>query len=315
LSEETEQKETKGLKKYERMLKNKKKEVRIAAIKEIKELGINERKTIRLLESVLEQTVDPDEWTVKNEAIITLGIFASKHSIHHLAAHLNDPNSIVREAAAYALGQIKDKKSVMDLIGGLEDDSFSVREKSANALAKLGDIRAIDALLKKARSPDVQIRLSTIPSLYSFENDQRVINVLIETLHDKETRVRFPAIIAFNKIKSARAIDPLIENLQSDDPLLQKVSADALVFNLGWGSVADGVLTKFGERRRQVLLASEGLQTSDGSGTGGASGGKEKTFVMIAEELANFLNLDPQRQEKLKTYLADLDNFFKIAKK
>ncbi len=311
MAEEEARDDSKGMKKYERLLRHKKKEVRLAAIKEIRDLNLNERKAIRLLESVLEQTVDPDEWDVKNEAIITLGAFGSRHSIHHLAAHLNDDNPMVRESAAYALGQIKDKKVLVELITALEDDSFSVREKVANALAKLGDARAVDALVKKARSPDVKMRLSVLPSLQAFESDPRAIDTLVETLKDKETQARFPAIIAFNKIKSAKAIDPLIENLKADDPILQKVAADALVFNLGWGSIENNALTKFGERRRQLLLAS----MVPGGVLGDLASSPAKRFRDLADEISFVMGLDQDDKDKLRNYLQDLDNYFKIVKK
>lgn len=299
------------MKKYEKLLQHKKKDVKIAAIKEIRDLNLNERKAIRLLEAVLEQTVDPDEWDVKNEAIITLGVFGSRHSIHHIAAHLNDDNPMVRESAAYALGQIKDKKTLVELITALDDDSFSVREKAANALAKLGDARAIDALLKKARFPDVKMRLSVLPSLQAFEADPRVIDVLVDTLKDKETQARFPAIIAFNKIKSAKAIDPLIENLKAEDPILQKVAADALVFNLGWGSIENNTLTKFGERRRQLLLAS----TVPGGVLGDLASAPVKRFRDLADDISLVMGLDDRDKDKLRNYLQDLDNYYKIVKK
>ncbi|MBN2153336.1 MAG: HEAT repeat domain-containing protein [Candidatus Lokiarchaeota archaeon] len=303
--------DSKGIKRYERLLQHKKKEVRIAAIKEIRDRELNERKAIRLLEAVLEQTVDPDEWDVKNEAIITLGVFGSKHSIHHLAAHLNDDNPMVRESAAYALGQIKDKKAFVELVAALDDESFSVREKAANALAKLGDARAVDSLIKKARSPDVKVRLSVLPSLQAFEADARAIDVLVEALKDKETQARFPAIIAFNKIKNAKAIDPLIENLAAEDPILQKVAADALVFNLGWGSIENNQLTKFGERRRQLLLASG----TPGGILGDLASTPTKRFRDLAEEISFVMGLDQADKDKLVNYLQDLDNFFKIVKK
>jgi HEAT repeat protein len=303
--------DSKGMKRYERLLRHKKKDIKLAAIKEIRDLNLNERKSIRLLEALLEQTVDPDEWDVKNEAIITLGAFGSKHSIHHLAAHLNDDNSMVRESAAYALGQIKDKKVLVELVAALEDDSFSVREKAANALAKLGDARAVDALVKKARSADVKVRLSVLPSLQAFDSDMRVIDTLVEALKDKETQVRFPAIIAFNKIKSAKAIAPLIENLKAEDPILQKVAADALVFNLGWGSIENNELTKFGERRRQLLLAS----MVPGGVLGSLASAPAKHFRDLTDEIGVVLGLDQQDRDKLRNYLQDLDNYYKIAKK
>ncbi|HME53928.1 MAG TPA: HEAT repeat domain-containing protein [Candidatus Lokiarchaeia archaeon] len=315
MSEDDDQGDFKGLKKYEKMLKNKKKAVKLAAIKEIRELDLNGRRTVRLLEAVLEQTVNPDEWDVKNEAITTIGLFGSKHSIHHLAAHLNDPNPIVRESAAYALGQIKDKKSLIDLFPALDDEAFSVREKAANALAKIGDPRAIDMLAKKTRSKDPQVRLSILPALAVFENESKAIDALVDALHDEEMLVRFPAIIAFNRIKYAKAIDPLIENLNVDDPLLQKVAADALVFNLGWGSIENNQLTKFGERRRQLLL-SEGQVLSRGiAARESSSETEEKRFSTILDELCGALNLDEEQKGILKEFLDDLDNYYKIVKK
>jgi HEAT repeat protein len=301
-------KEAKGIKKYERLLRSKKKEAKLSAINEIREQGFHDRKTIRLLEGVLEQTYKPDEWNLKNEVIILLGNLASKHSVHHLVAHLHDENPVVRESSAYALGQIGDKRATPDLTTALDDIAFSVREKAANALSKLGDPRAVDALARMASSADMEVRLSILPALAGFENNPKIIDVLVATLKDKETSVRFPAIIAFNKIKCARAIEPLIENLESEDPLLQKVASDALTFNLGWGSVEEGKLTKFGESRRKILLASI-------SGDVNVDSGEIISLDSVADEVANLLSLDAQAEENLREYFKKLGEKHNLIKK
>ena len=307
-----------NVKKYERIFENKKKNVKIAAIEEMREKCVDNRKAIRILEDLIDNIYNPDDWDLKNEAIITLGQFGNKHCVPHLIPNLADKNPVIRESCAYSLGQIGDKRSVMNLIALLDDEIYSVRENAASALAKLKDPRAIGPLIEKASSENVEVRLSVIPALSAFESDNKVIDILIERLHDESAQVRFPAIIAFNKIKEPRAIDGLVENLESEDPLLQKVAADALVFNLGWGSVEEGKLTRFGKKRKQQLcnamkLAGSSIDEDDLEDDRIIP--QIKNFDNVAENIIDLLSLGVKEGGMVKRYLAELDEYYKVVRK
>ncbi len=298
-------------KKLEKDLQNKHKEVQLSAIHEIKEHGISSKVIIKILEDLVrdpDHKIDPD---LKGEAIQALVSIKSASSASLIIPCLLDQSSLVREISAHALGKFEDKLAVQNLINALDDDSFSVRENAALSLARILDPRAIDALVKKARSSDPEVRLSVMTALGAFENDT-AISTLVGALADHVPLVRFPAIIAFNKIKSPKAIDALIENLSSEDPLLQKVAADALVFNLGWGSVQDGAITKFGERRRLILTgkspeAAKVQEEDIASST--------KTISSIVTEICEMLELDEPRKQKLRNYLEELDSYYTLNKK
>ena len=57
--------------------------------------------------------------------------------------------------------------------------------------------------------------------------------LLIEALSDPVTRVRIAAAGGLSFVKTADSIGPLIETLQSDDPLLRRVTGEALGFQTG----------------------------------------------------------------------------------
>nr|MDO8118955.1 HEAT repeat domain-containing protein [Candidatus Sigynarchaeota archaeon] len=299
-------------KKLEKDLQNRHKDVQLAAMHEIKEHGVSSNGIIKLLEVFVR---DPDhkiDADLKGEAIQALVSIKSISSTSLIIPCLLDQSPLVREIAAHALGKLEEKHAVQNLINALGDDSFSVRENSAFSLARIHDPRAVDALVQGTRSEDPEVRLSVMTALGAFETDP-AIDALVAALSDPVPLVRFPAIIAFNKIKSPKAIDPLIENLSSEDPLLQKVASDALVFNLGWGSVRDGVLTSFGERRR-LILTGKSPDASKAQDKGDVASSK-KTMSSIVSEICELLDLDESRKQKLRNYLDELDAYYTLNKK
>ncbi|MHA1792021.1 MAG: HEAT repeat domain-containing protein [Promethearchaeota archaeon] len=319
MSEEKESKLSKrDLQKYEKKLRSKKREHVLSALNELQE--IQDKKTAKILEPFLEEIRESSDWEIKNKAIVILGTLGSKHSVNVLSQYLQDDNVMVRESAAYALGQIGDKRSVPGLISALSDSEYTVRENAANALSRIGDPRAIDSLIECSNSEVMEERLSVIPALSAFANkDERVLDSLIKALSDEVSQVRFPAIIAFNKIKSPKAIEPLIDNLESDDPLLQKVASDALVYNLGWGSVKEGKLTKFGEKRRELLKAQlEGAHGEKGKSMKESfqdSNDVITGFDDLSSLIADVLDLSAKKVNKINDLFSKLEKKYKIVEK
>ncbi|MBD3188250.1 hypothetical protein GF325_15550 [Candidatus Bathyarchaeota archaeon] len=311
----------KDLKRLEKRLTSNKKKTIMETLDEIHELM--DKKTVKILTSLLEELPNPDDWDIRQKIISILGDLGSKNAVPHILPFLLDGNPLVREGTAYALGQIGDKRAVMNLVVLLQDKEFTVRENAANALSRIGDARAVDALVGTATSDDPEYRLSVIPALTAFGDFDSVIDALVEGMKDDVTQVRFPAIIAFNKIKSPKAVEPLIDNLESDDPLLQKVSADALVYNLGWGSIKDGKLTKFGQKRREYLnnqLAKRQIQ-GEAKGTRNearaidALEDEHVTFTDITRGICELLDLSKEQENTLREYLGTLDQDHEIVKK
>ncbi|MFX0099350.1 MAG: HEAT repeat domain-containing protein [Candidatus Hodarchaeota archaeon] len=299
------------LKKIEKKLRAKKLDARIEALKEVQNAKAKSAST--MLTEVLEETLDPGEWEFKEELLTTLGVLEVKETVPFIIPYLQDKNGMVRESAAYALGMIGDKSAVSNLIATLDDKEYNVREMAANSLAKIGDPRCIDPLLKKAKSSVMEDRLSVIPVLVEFGDNEKTIQALVDALEDEETQVRFPAIIAFNKIKNPLSVEGLIKNLESEDPLLQKVAADALVFNLGWGSIKEGKLTRFGKRRRKILA--EELEAQGRQGEFREPELLIDNFDHLENRLISILSLTPKQSFRLELYIGELAKRYDIVKK
>lgn len=294
----------KTYKRLVRKLKRKKTPVLVEAIKEIR--AHESKSFVRPLMKLLDEDAQGIEDEARVEAIVALGFIGANTPVPEIIKLLNDDNPAIREAAAFALGKMGDNRAVSPLINTLTDKDFNVRENAANALAMLKDPRAIDVLVAMARSEDLEVKLSVIPALSAFSYDEKAVSALIRALEDEDTQVRFPAIISFNKIKNKRAVEPLIKNLENEDPLIQKVASDALVYNLGWGSIKDGQLTKFGEKRRAILAGKEE---------------KVKTPTTdidpkeIVNEIIDLLGLDDIQGDKLGYYFDNFAKDYEIRKK
>jgi len=105
-----------------------------------------------------------------------------------------EKDASIRQAAAQALGEIDDAQSVEPLISTLKDSDIKVRQFAASALGQIGDPRAVEPL--------------------------------ITVLEDKD--VRKSAAGALVDI-GVPAVEPLIANLQHEDPHVCKVVAEILV--------------------------------------------------------------------------------------
>jgi len=133
---------------------------------------------------------------------------------------LKDPDWAVRREAAITLGEMGDERCVEPLVRALQDGDWQVREVAIEALGMVGS-PAVDPLIKLCRSWD----------------------------HRKA------AIRALGKIKDERVLDPLINQLRSDE--FGEDATDALV-DLGSPAV-DKLVAALSDRdentRKQAVIA------------------------------------------------------------
>ncbi len=95
---------------------------------------------------------------------------------------LKDPDWVVRREAVITLGEMGDERCVEPLAGALRDGDWQVREAAVDALSQVGS-PAVDVLLKLLRDWDV----------------------------------RKSAILALGKIRDERVLEPLVQQLRSDE--------------------------------------------------------------------------------------------------
>lgn len=186
----------------------------------------------------------------------------STKAIDPLIEALKDDCEWVRQSAAVALGQIGDARGMDPLITALKDESSYVRQAAAYALGSINDPRAVDALIEALKDEDEDVRSAAAMALGWFEDDERVADPLVEALQDEKSCVRVnvayalvelgkneyfdllivalknedvkgrsEAAMALGNIRDPRAVDSLIEALETDPDYYVKCEA---AWALGW---------------------------------------------------------------------------------
>ena len=184
------------------------------------EVGLEEEKVKDEIDIQIDLLKDPD-WVVRREAAITLGEMGDERCVEPLAAALRDGDWQVREVAIEGIGQIG--SPAVDVLLKLLRD-WDVRKSAIMALGKIRDERVLDPLMQQLRNDEfMEDATDALVNL-----GEPALPGLIKALKDKEELVRKQAVIALGRIKSAEAIDPLIEMLQNKDWFTRLTAAAAL---------------------------------------------------------------------------------------
>jgi len=134
---------------------------------------------------------------------------------------LGDSEANVRLAAIRALRLIGDSRVVNPLVGLLDDTALEVRLAAIQALGLLGYPQAAKALLEQLG--DTGIRWAILFALGRI-GAMQVVDPVIEALHDENPLVRMMAARSLGYLKEERGIAPLTDCL-SDDRTIVRMSA------------------------------------------------------------------------------------------
>ena len=162
-----------------------------------------------------------DDWTVRREAVITLGEMADERCVEPVIRALRDGDWQVREAAIEACGMIG-SPCVETLVKLLRD--WDLRRTVIAALGKIKDERVLDPLIHQLRSDE----FNEIATEALAELGSPAVPKLIEALKDRDENIRKQAVIALGRIKDAEAVDALIEMLKDKDWFIRLTAAAAL---------------------------------------------------------------------------------------
>jgi HEAT repeat protein len=204
------------------------------------------------IETLIEQ-LHGEDWMARCDAARLLGQSRDPRAVDALLRDLNDSDWRVRRNAAQALGALRDKRAVEPLIQALKDRTMTVRQRAIVALGRIKDLQALPALLdillekrhesydaakairkfgKKAlpemakafeRTRDSQLMLLLIELKYDGSLD-----LLLKLLESQEPSERLTAIQELGKLGNKKAVPPLIDQLQNDNPMLQSETVRAL---------------------------------------------------------------------------------------
>ncbi|MDE3242205.1 MAG: HEAT repeat domain-containing protein [Nitrospirota bacterium] len=134
---------------------------------------------------------------------------------------LNDPDLVVRREAVITLGEMGDERCVAPLVRALRDGDWQVREAAIDALGQVGS-PAVEPLLKQLR--DWDIRKSVIRAL-GLIKDERVLEPLVNQLRSDEFGLdATDALVSLGE----PAIERLVAALKDKDESIRKQAVIAL---------------------------------------------------------------------------------------
>jgi len=131
-----------------------------------------------------------------------------------LAELLEDPQPLIREAAADALAAIGDEAAARAAIKVLSSDRAAARNAAVRVLVRLGH-KAIGSLLAAARSDDKDLRKFAVDCLSQIGGDEAV-ETLTRMLRDPCVNVAAAAAEGLGILGDERAVDALVASLNGD---------------------------------------------------------------------------------------------------
>jgi HEAT repeat protein len=134
---------------------------------------------------------------------------------------LKDPDWSVRREAVVTLGEMGDERCVKPLVGALRDGDWQVREAAVEALGQVGS-PAVEHLVKVLR--DWDIRKYAIRCLGKIK-DERVLDPLMQQLHSDE--FKDDATEALVEL-GPPAVGRLVAALKDKDEMVRKQAIIAL---------------------------------------------------------------------------------------
>src|SRR5262249_47424957 len=140
-------------------------------------------------------------------AASSLGSMGSpgKDAVPALVAALKDDQQLVRQAAVEALARMgpaaKEVAPARD--GLLKDPNLALRLQAIEALCQVDAAqakKAMAALAELLKAREAPVRLMTLDALGRLDRETEAIPLLIETIADKDKKVRYRAIVLLSQM-------------------------------------------------------------------------------------------------------------------
>ena len=180
-----------------------------------------QKRDVKGLAKALFYEKDPNVRCAAAKALDKIGDI---QAVEPLVAALRDTDKYVQKAASQALVQMGEK-AVGPLVEVVTGDlgiieygtKLDVRRMAAESLAAIASMTEVDGLIAAFSSADQSVRKFSATAL-SWNHEARVSDALISLLGDKDYYVCLEAAKSLGKIGDPRAVEPLIEVLQSGSP-------------------------------------------------------------------------------------------------
>lgn len=172
------------------------------------------------------QQLESDNKEVLRTSSRILGKIGDPKAAPQLAQLLDHTDLKVRGAACTSLGQVGDTAFFGEIVSILSDSVEMVRKSATYALGELETANGIPALISAFRDPHFSVRLTAISSLVKI--GEPAVDTLIYLLNHPAANVQNLSIETLGKLKTVRAVDPLLSKLESEDWATRAFAVDAL---------------------------------------------------------------------------------------
>ncbi|HLV37690.1 MAG TPA: HEAT repeat domain-containing protein [Spirillospora sp.] len=197
----------------------------------------------RAADALVKALLDPDD-DVWQQAAVSLGRLRDARAVRHLIRIVESPDSGLRTKAVKALGHIRDVRAVDPLIEVVyhEHDRW-MRLFAIEALGRIGDIRAIEALVDCAYDDSRDVRTKAIVTLGEFETALATdaLYSIFEDM-DLDAEDQQTALFELGKRGDPRAVDGLIDLLQFDPKVDNRIYAALVLGEIGGSDAVDSLI-------------------------------------------------------------------------
>ncbi|GBE38738.1 phycocyanobilin lyase subunit alpha [bacterium BMS3Bbin08] len=197
---------------FEKLLHHDNVEVRIQAVKDLREREPDTSRAVPLLMKGLED----EDWRVrKTVADIFLDI-GGEQVIKALIPGIYREDSANARNSAIEVLTAMGSEATDHLIDEYQraEDNADVKKFIIDILGNTGDMKGLPLLLKALEDKDENVRASAVEYLGSIRGNTSVIKALIGILESEDTWVAYPAAEALGRIGDAAAVDALVSALK-----------------------------------------------------------------------------------------------------
>ncbi|PYV42877.1 MAG: dehydrogenase [Acidobacteria bacterium] len=147
--------------------------VRDRSLQLLVETGEN---SVGTLKEIRQKAASPE---IRCEAVFALSRIGSAAAQQAIRQALDDPDFLVRVAAARAVGLGRDRQAVDRLLQMVQKEEPAVRRQAATALGQIGDVRATSALVSAAANPEDRfVEHSIFYALIQLKDSSQLIRAL-----------------------------------------------------------------------------------------------------------------------------------------
>jgi HEAT repeat protein len=184
--------------------------------------------------------------TAATSALTAIG----EPAVMDLSSCLRDPDLSVQEAAALILSSIADERVVDPLMSALLSEDWVVRMHASRALGRLASLQAIDTLVLLLQDKVPAVRDEAMLALKAM--GKQVVSPLLETLTNKDWRVRLKTTETLGVLGSNAAVQPLLEIVNNDPDTAVRQDAIRALGSIGDPSATECLLSLLDEPRLQI---------------------------------------------------------------